>query len=181
MTFQLQSVSLHKSSAIVQNDRKYNIYRYIKITTKAPSYAAYASQLISPNLKNKLQWDEYVSGLERSKLLLLADNENSVWAAYSHLESHDRPINQREEWEWQKNKQKNNNVWAWRRCSVHTCNNIPISVLYAVLVLLGRVPGRWLSFKKTLQTEKREKRRAEMKHGVMWSPDLRTQSFSIQD
>lgn len=106
MTFQLQSVSLHKSSAIVQNDRKYNIYRYIKITTKAPSYAAYASQLISPNLKNKLQWDEYVSGLERSKLLLLADNENSVWAAYSHLESHDRPINQREEWKWQKTNKK---------------------------------------------------------------------------
>lgn len=67
------------------------------------------------------------------------------------------------------------NSWVLRRCIVHTCNNIPISVLHAVLILLGRVPRCRLSFKKALERQKTQNREgADEFYCHMWALKMRT-------
>lgn len=45
-----------------------------------------------------------------------------------------------------------------RAALVRTCNNVPVSVLHAVLVLLGRIPRCRLSLKEALKGEKAQRR-----------------------
>lgn len=67
------------------------------------------------------------------------------------------------------------NSWVLRRCFVHTCNNIPISVLHAVLILLGRVPRCRLSFKKALERQKTQNREgADEFYCHVWALKMRT-------